>query len=192
MTNNFDIILPLLKFTSEDDFYYLQILQRKKENKNIGSNTRVIKNYYIGSIDYLLKHKDEIINLCKFFNARASIRLNKRSYKKAAFKSLEKITNQILNEDYISVKSFYSRVVGQYSNDKNKTWIIDIDGTKVVDENLIKFINSCMPEGNKIVEKIPSKSGVHLITKPFDLREFGSKYPDFEVHKDNPTNLFIP
>lgn len=30
--DNIDKILPFLKFESEDDFYYLQILQRKKEN----------------------------------------------------------------------------------------------------------------------------------------------------------------
>jgi len=32
MKNNLNAILPLLTFGSEDDFYYLQILQRKKDN----------------------------------------------------------------------------------------------------------------------------------------------------------------
>ena len=32
MKDNFDIIKPLLKFRSEDDFYFLQILQRKKDH----------------------------------------------------------------------------------------------------------------------------------------------------------------
>lgn len=32
MVDNLRLILPFLKFESEDDFYYLQILQRKKEN----------------------------------------------------------------------------------------------------------------------------------------------------------------
>src|SRR5690606_10096384 len=97
MLNNIEKILPLLEFKSEDDFYYLQILQRKKENSHLGSNSRVIKNYYITSIDYLLERKDEIIALCDIFNARASLRLNKRSFKKVAFKTMQNIANTMSN-----------------------------------------------------------------------------------------------
>ena len=32
MINNFNLIKPLLDFNSEDDFYFLQILQRKKDH----------------------------------------------------------------------------------------------------------------------------------------------------------------
>ena len=46
-------IKDLLVFESADDFYFLQILQRKKENPQLGSNSRVIKNYYITSTQYL-------------------------------------------------------------------------------------------------------------------------------------------
>lgn len=34
MTDNFNLIRPLLNFRSEDDFYFLQILQRKKDHNN--------------------------------------------------------------------------------------------------------------------------------------------------------------
>ena len=30
MVNNFEIIKPLLKWDSTDDFYFIQVLQRKK------------------------------------------------------------------------------------------------------------------------------------------------------------------
>ncbi len=78
MIDNFDTLIPFLKFESPDDFYYLQVLQRKKENPELGSNSRVIKNYYIKSAEHLLKLRKEIIQLCENFNARASLRLNKR------------------------------------------------------------------------------------------------------------------
>lgn len=51
MINNLELIKPLLKFESEDDFYYLQILKRKKdqtpEENALGrnNNARTIKNY---------------------------------------------------------------------------------------------------------------------------------------------------
>ena len=97
--DNLELILPLLKFESEDDFYLLQILQRKKENPQLGSNSRVIKNYYISSEKYLLERYSEIKTLCQVFNARASLRLNKRSYEKVGFQTLENVANTMKNKD---------------------------------------------------------------------------------------------
>lgn len=49
-----------------------------------------------------------------------------------------------------------------------------------------------MPEGEKVLMELPTKNGIHLITKPFDKREFNKKYPLVDIHKDNPINLYIP
>lgn len=51
--NNFDkfINLGLLEF-KEGEFYFLQILQRRKENPNIHGNSKVIKTYYIDNLEY--------------------------------------------------------------------------------------------------------------------------------------------
>jgi len=37
---------------------------------------------------------------------------------------------------------------------------------------------------------VPTKSGVHIITRPFNLKKFKEKYPNVDVHKDNPTILY--
>lgn len=197
MIDNLKHILPFLQFTSEDDFYYLQILQRKKENPQLGSNSRVIKNYYIRSLDYLLEHYDEIKKLCEVFNARASIRLNKRSYYKTAFKSLENVAGTMANKDFNKLMKSYDRACGLGHNDPEKKWILDVDGELAQDKEFIAEVCTTVcftpPLGlDKIYTCIPSKSGVHIITKPFNLEQFGKKYPDIEVHKDNPTNLYIP
>lgn len=120
MVDNLRLILPFLNFESEDDFYYLQILQRKKENPQIGSNSKVIKNYYINSEEYLISHYDEIKKLCEVFNARASIRLNKRSYEKVAFKAMVNIANTMSNREYEFIKASYDRACGLGHNDKEK------------------------------------------------------------------------
>ena len=204
MIDNLDKILPLLKFESQDDFYYLQILQRKKENPQLGSNSRVIKNYYVASEDYLIKHYEEIKKLCEVFNARASIRLNKRSFEKVGFKAMTNLANTMMNKEYSFLKASYDRACGLGHNDKNKTWIVDIDKDEVTWlEQILKSISPCEPLGNKIVVQIPSKSGIHLITKPFnleqfkknfdgELKEYKMNYIELEIHKDNPTNLYIP
>jgi hypothetical protein len=193
MIDNFNIILPLLNFESEDDFYYLQILQRKKENSSLGSNSRVIKNYYINSVDHLIKRKQEIINLCNFFNARASLRLNKRSYKKVAFRAMQNLANTISNGEFGFVSKSYDRACGECHNDKNKTWILDIDGMGDNISDIILFVaEKCEPDGEKFVAILPSKNGIHIITRPFNTEKFKQQFPIIEIHKDNPTNLYIP
>ena len=54
----------MLKF-EEDYFYFIQIIQRKKENPDLGSSNRVIRSYMIGSMEKFDKHKDEIITMCE-------------------------------------------------------------------------------------------------------------------------------
>lgn len=195
--DNLNLVLPFLVFESADDFYYLQILQRKKENPQLGRNSRVIKNYYIKSQEDLIKKYDEIKDLCRLFNARASLRLNKRSFEKVAFKAMINMAENMGQRDYLHVSHCYDRAIGDGHNDKNKKWIIDIDapvGGVISAEYLEKmkgYINNQRPEGNKILSIIPSKTGIHLITSPFDLKTFYDEYPDIDVHRDNPTNLYL-
>jgi len=204
MVNNLELIKPLLEFKSNDDFYYLQILQRKKDPNPIGlptgsnNNARTIKNYYISNLEYLDKKMPEIIALCNLFNARASIRLNKRSYEKVAYRTLQKVAGILANGEHSHLKTAYSKACGHGHNaGSNKNWIIDIDDFEEPEQSkwlndLQDYINDCRPEGNKILSKIPTKSGIHLITKPFDLQKFKNDYRDIDIHKDNPTNLYIP
>jgi hypothetical protein len=194
MIDVYDRIKDLLTFDTSDDFYYLQILQRKKENPQLGSNSRVIKNYYISSHAYLEQRYPEIQALCQQFNARAMLRLNKRSYSKVAFKTMQNIANSMANGEYSFIKKSYDRACGNGHNDSNKTWIVDIDGHIGTDDllDLHTFIDTCLPLGPKVVCSLPTKNGWHLITKPFDLQNFKVKYPDIEIHKDNPINLYIP
>lgn len=189
--DNIDKILPFLNFESEDDFYYLQILQRKKENSQLGSNSRVIRNYYIKSTQYLLNRYDEIKKLCDVFNARAMIRLNKRSFEKVGFKAMTNLANTMMNREYSFLNKSYDRACGLGHNDSEKKWILDIDFKLKPEwlESMREQLNSYEPVGEKIIEIIPSKNGCHIISKPCDLRNFNQS---IEVHKDNPTNLYIP
>lgn len=197
MVDNINLILPLLTFESEDDFYYLQILQRKKENPQLGSNSRVIKNYYIRSQQHLLDRYEEIKELCRIFNARASIRLNKRSFEKVAYKTMVNTANSMANKEFKYTGKAYDRACGQGHNASRneKTWILDIDEvySPELERGLREYITGVEPDAgqDKMVCEIPSKSGTHIITKPFNLKDFREYFEGIEVHKDNPTNLFI-
>lgn len=190
--NNFDRIKHLLEFSSGDDFYFLQILQRKKEHPELGSNSRVIKTYYINNISYLEGKMEEIIKLCDFFRARAYINPNRRSYRKLALQTIRKIADQMSNEEYSHVANAYDSVCGAYSNEPNRKWVVDIDekSIDVVDE-CIKVIEDLQPLGKpKIYEVIETLNGYHIISAPFKLDDFRKTFT-YDVHKDNPTVLYI-
>jgi hypothetical protein len=198
MINNLSTIKNLVNFQSDDEFLHLQILKRKKENPDLGSNSYVVKSYYIRSWDYLESKIPEIINLCEFNNARACINLNKRSFELIAFHTLKKVTDQIMNKDFKSVHKAYESVCGAYCADKDKKWIIDIDWidwpNKAEIANLVTLVQELQKQTGKepIIEYIPTKNGTHIITRPFNLSKFRNFYPSIDVHKDNPTILFIP
>ena len=194
MIDNFDKILPLLNFDSEDDFYYLQLLQRKKEVDTLSSNSNVVKNYYIGNMEYLERKRLEIIKLCDQFGARAMLRLNRRSWRQCALHALEKIAGQCASEDWMSVRKFYERVCGRYNAEPKTTrsWILDVDDRSRSTNEIMLVAEKCKPVGPKFIQMLESKNGYHLITKPFDIQEFNKTCGDVSIHKDNPTNLYIP
>lgn len=201
-TDNFERILKLLTFESDDDFYHLQVIKRKKEHPELGSNSQVIKTYYIKSVDHLDAVRPEIVSLCDFHGARAYINLNARSFEMTAFHTLKKVTDIIMNRDYKSVRNAYDSVCGAYSTSKEKRWIIDLDGVYQVSPLMCAFIEyrcepiteltpDCSLENSKCIAVIPTKNGIHLITKPFNLEKFKKEYPEVDVHKNNPTVLYV-
>ena len=200
MINNFNLLRKFIEFRSEDDFYFIQVIQRKKDFKDdqriygTNNNSRLVKAYYVGSLEYYDFVQQEIIKLCEVFNARAGINLNRRSYKKSAFNHLKKITDQLMDEHYTKTYKAYSSVVGSFMNETDKKWILDIDTFDLPNLSLMDNLYNCDPIGDKILEEIPSKAGSHLISKPFNIKQFREhkEYDDVEIHKNNPTNLYIP
>lgn len=191
MTNNLEQIKGLLRFESNDDFYHLQVLKRKKENPELGSNSVVIKTYYITSIEHLERVMPEIITLCDLHNARGCINLNVRSFERAAFHTLKKISDIIMNRDYKSVRSAFDSVCGEYGTGRDKRWIVDVDDKhpKVI-ASIVNHIQSLDPvEEDKIITLLETKNGFHIITKPFNVSKF--QYTEVDIHKNNPTILYI-
>jgi len=206
MTDNFHRIQRLLTFESMDDFYHLQIIKRKKENPDLGSNNHVIKTYYIrmneDGTNTLDKYKDEIMNLCKWNNARAYINLNVRSFEKANLMMIKALADNVLNKNFRAARNAFDTVAGRMKGSRDKTWVIDIDwdDLEFSGEGLQEEINeisnviwNLQKETGRhpMVEEIPTRNGLHLITRPFNLQRFSELYPKIDVHKNNPTILYI-
>lgn len=99
IVNNFEKIKEMLEFKDDDHFYYLQILKNEKMLV-MKKGQKVIKNYYIRSLKYFEDKKKEIIDLCTQNNARAYMRLNKRSYKKCTLQMMKLLANIIISQNY--------------------------------------------------------------------------------------------
>ena len=194
MIDNFEQIKSMLRF-EEDYFYFIQIIQRKKEILELGSNNRIIRSYMISSLEKLEKNKAEIIQMCQMFNARAYIHLNRRKWSKIALECLRHNAELIANGQHDGIKSSLETVVGRHNCEPKgeKTWIVDID------EKLPQYtmqvegdINVIEPEGLKVKSILPTKNGYHLITKPFNSQTFSERYPGIDIHKDSCTILYTP
>lgn len=197
MVDNFDLVKLLLKFSNDDEFYQLEILQRKKENPDLGSNSRKVKTYQIRSVEHLEKYEEEIKAICNVTNARAMIRANRRSWKTCAFKTLEKMAGAMSNGHWWKIGEQHSKAIGKGHIDPRKLWIVDIDpdnsGNNVetlLDMAMIK-IND-LHNHNRVELVIPSAVGYHIITRPFWVDKFREAGFTHDIQKDNPTNLYIP
>jgi len=198
MIDNFDLIKTLLTFETADDFYYCQIIRRKKENPDVGKESYTIKSYSINSIKELDSLQNEMITIAKAFNARVYIALNKRSYEDIAYQNLKKISEYMSRKDFKSVKKAYNSCCGGNHNEstKSKRWIIDVDENNTnIDKEIQDYINEISFEqknkfGNHILASIPTKNGHHLITKKFDSKKFTEKFPKIDLHKDAFTLLW--
>lgn len=201
MINNIEIIKPLLNFEKQGDFYMLYVFKRKKDQpegeRDNHQSVRTIKTYCIESIDHLDRRWDEIIQMCEMFKARAYIHVQKQNHFDVSLNMMVSLAQRIQNGNH-NQKGLFDSVVGQIKT-QEKRWIVDVDSTSQHIQNMISnIIEMVKPnDGSKIITKIPTKNGVHLITKRFDVMEFdkqlkerGEEVP--EIQKKNPTLLYYP
>jgi hypothetical protein len=195
MINNIEQVKTLLNFSEKGDFYMLYIFKRKKdqpiEERDNHQSVRTIKTYCIDSVEHLEKRYDEIIQLCEMFKARAYIHVQKQNHRDVSLDMLallaERIKNGVQNQ-----KGLFDSVVGQIKT-QEKRWIVDIDTQhRRTIVNVKKFLIVLQPVGDKVEAIIPTKNGVHLITRKFDVRGFQEKFPEIDIQKKNPTLLYYP
>jgi hypothetical protein len=203
MINNSEKIRTMLSFDDKDDFYFVQVLKRRKDNPAMEKDMMVIDNFYISSFEAYDRIVPQIIKLCDSENARGYFRLNKRNYKALAPHMVKRTVEIAFSNDCHALKNVFDSVAGEFHSDKDKTWIVDIDwidinlpntNGKYDYYNIQQEIDSLQRETKKepLMVTIPTKNGVHLITRPFNLQKFKEKFPTIDVHKDNPSILYCP
>lgn len=177
MVDNFDKIREYMKRQlpdwKEGDCYFVQLLRRPsddpmidglKDPKYHGSmHNKSVKDYLVKSIEHLNELEDDIKLLCKTFNVRAYIRLNKRNYKQIAMQMMKQITEQAVSGDSFSSPFRVVSSAAGLSNCAgiNKTWLLDIDKEYVEhSQEIIDMILECEPHKTSIAKKIETWCGL--------------------------------
>lgn len=203
IVDNFDAVKKIMQFDSQDDFYHLQIMQRRKDGPyidaggTIDTNCTIVKQYIVRSLESFDYIKPEIITLCRTFGARAYINLNRKSLKRATLETLKLVSERIYSDQYVGAHRDFFRAVGRIGTNYQKYWVLDVDNL-IDDENdtdayeLAKYINAQEPcdDCEKVWGKICTVHGYHIITKPFNTEGFAEKFPGVEIKKNNPTLLY--
>ena len=193
MTDNFEHLegymsdMGIPKSKSEtlnyDKFFDIQLIRRGKDHKNLPSANYTFKTYYVDNIEYYKKLQEEVKTCCNTFGLRAYISVNIKSKEELLEKTLLEFANRNVNKDSRKPWRILSSVCGKMTG-HTKRWIVDIDCDEPVSDKfpfeLIvdyeRIISQCDGKFvSKIVTTIPTRSGYHLITQPFNIKQFNDK-----------------
>lgn len=178
------------------DRYIVHIIKRAKDahGKKYGVNesNRLIKTYEISSLEYFDKKKGHIIDICKSNSARAYILPQVRSTYDC-LKEMIKLGIDNLENPTIKFQHILRSALCSMHKSRDKKWILDLDDDCMteydtatsrpkcgvyrkewtVDEVLKLVQDSLVACGKKADDAyvVQTKSGHHIITRPFDLQK---------------------
>lgn len=213
MTDNFKLIKDFIQsqwvgqFDSFTDvFYTIEIIGRAKDNARIIAGNHKFKSYYIRNIEDFDKYENEIKLLCDTLNMRAYISINHKSMRKVTLNTMAEYANRIAQDNFDKPYSLFDSCAAKFIDRSTQLWIVDVDKDDVehysnngpvtlgyLVDYYIKIVESCAPK-KKIVAVVTTKSGVHIITHPFNIIQFSEhahwKSIDALVKKNNLTLLY--
>ena len=210
MIDNFELIKPMFYFNEANNmFFHCQIVQRAKDHKPNKISEGVIKTYFIRSAEHLMRVKNEIILLCEYYKARAYINVAGKDFSALQSLMLVKLANDIHQGIVRNPRKCLNSAAGKLKSRMPK-WIVDIDDISMMNTIADKLfelyaeawkkkdsdilVEALKEVGyNYIYAQIPTKQGIHLIVKPFNIKVFSEAFPNVDVHKNSMgTLLYYP
>lgn len=196
--DNFAAIREHLRFGNPSDMYVVQIMFRVKDLRNEADKQiylsheetqRLIKTYYVDSLEYFDRKIPAMIDLANQNKARvymAMTRKNRLACNRVILKKLiDEVDNPYVRYDHL----IRSAVCGYHVSDY-KWWTLDVDNDTIVHPstsdlfdtsgvNLMKIKDGVIAEMAKLVDEtgtrsgseifeVPTKNGFHIMTPPFN------------------------
>ena len=157
-----------------DKYFVIELMRRGKDNPDMSAANYHFRNYYIYSWKDLDKYEKEIKDVCTLLKLRAYCSVNYKKMSQVALNTLAESARRIAAHDYKKFYNIFESCSGKYADKGNSVWVVDIDKENLDSINIIKhYINEAKPTNTeKILFEMPTKSGLHLITKGFDLKNF--------------------
>ena len=184
--DNFEEIGKLLKFDMEHA-YVVELVRRKKDGNTQakGNNkNRTIKSYILQTEKQWNDAHDEIITLCKAFNCRAYISLNRKSVMNILLelnKNINERLRQLFYHNTTGLNGMVDSAAMKAAVDSRdeRLWVVDVDSRdkEEVDTALNRIMFRCSSVfENPVITTIPTAHGVHIITRPFNTKIFSEEY----------------
>ena len=203
MTDNFNAIrkyvaelgIPKEYDTRCDLYFDVQLIRRGKDHPGLPAANYTFKTYYIDCLYNFDKYKDEIIKCCEIFGLRAYVAVNVKSKYKACLETIQKYAYNLTNGESRKPWRAFASVCGAQDGEE-KRWVVDCDELEKFVETTQMFIRQCDSKyDDPIVTTIPTRSGYHIITHPFNLQKFdkmfeNTLYDKPEIKKNHITLLY--
>lgn len=98
MKNRLELLKPLVTF-NENEFIFIQIFIRRKDNPELDLSVKRLKSYSFYSWEELESQIDRIKEICDMNNARAYIRLNKQNSVDVSLRCIAEISDNLRTID---------------------------------------------------------------------------------------------
>lgn len=197
-----ELLKPLINLRTENDFFVVRILQRKKDNPDLEYSEKQLKVYTFYSWVEFEKQQSRIKELCDLNNARAYLRLNTQNAVTISYLMQKEIIDNIMNNCAWKNEGVWNSVSGKGGS--KDWWVVDIDTEHLhlYERIVADIVNEYGQRMSLVVGNIfrnETKSGIHLICKPFDRRiidRFNTELsdegiPTIIIQKDANTVLYI-
>ena len=202
MTNNLILIknymidegIPLMSKDMGDLFFCIMLVRRGKDHPYLPAANYTFKTYYIDSIEKFDNLAPEIIQCCDMFGLRAYVSVNVKSKEVYSKMCAFKFNQNILNNEYKKPWRVGDHVFGKITSKNANTWIIDVDNIDLNNEkdnifigSLKELISQCKSKYDPIViNQIPTKSGLHILTRPFDKKQYEKYWEQLNTDREFP------
>lgn len=180
-----------------DLFLYTELMDRTKRVGNNG--VRIVKTFFHRNLDDFDRHFTLMQKICDAMGVRAYTRLAPRSFEATAQLNARLVLDALISKNHAGVKTLYPSACGKVTPVR-KIWLFDVD----VISDKSKLFGDWLGFRGHLLETIPSKKGLHYISKPFDKRLLTGELSDqigsmdcimpegVSLHLDNSTNLYVP
>lgn len=194
--DNFAEVRKHLRFDNPGDIYVAHVMFRVKDLRSEGGKdcylshddtTRLIKTYYVDSLEYYDKKKPAMIDLAENNHARVYIAMTRKNRLTCNRVILKKLVDEVDNPNVRYDHLIRSSVCGCHISEY-KWWTLDVDNNTMVQDpehspgcevylmdirdkviaDMAKLVDETKTRSGSEIFTVPTKNGCHIMTPPFN------------------------